>query len=214
MPHATRFARRLRSAAGLTVAVLGLVLATAGNGSAAFLSIPTDLVVGAGGTVTVPVNLTTDSNPASFLSVDIALDYDSSLFTISNIRSGSLTTGFSILSFSPAPGELNATQSTVSDVTLGANSVASVLLFDLTAGASAPDGTSIVNLLAERGNFVTQIDEGATPLNPPPTNGNTDSVDGLITIRGTVPEPASIALFSVGGALMVRSGRRLRRRPA
>ena len=213
MSHLPDKARRL--AFPLLAGLLAL-LASAKDGSAAYLNAPTTLQVAQGATITVPINLVTDASGVSFLSIDIALSFDANLFTVSNVRAGGLTDANSGSGFTGAfntsfSGQINATQSGSKPLSVAANLVSPVMLFDLTAKQNAPTGPTPINILAQGFVVVTAIDEGTIPLVPAPTNGFDLGVDGSVTIVA-VPEPASAALLALGGgfALAERRRRRLR----
>ncbi len=190
-----------------------MLLASPQFSPAGYLSIPTDYTVAPGQTVTVAVDLIAESAEVSFLSVDIAIGYDTNVFTVSNARAGTLTgggSGFNGTFNLQVPGEISTTQSGSSPLTLASNTTASVLLFDLTALTTAPKGPSPINILAQGSNLTTALDEGTVMLNPAPTNGADDPrIDGLVTISA-VPEPTSIVLLGVGGVFLLMAARKVR----
>jgi hypothetical protein len=158
----------------------------------------------------VPVTVTNDtSTTLNILGIDLFIDFDPSLITVSNVRAGAFTTSFTaaLFLFDNATGQISATQSTATGKDLLANATAQVLLFDVTATSALTPGLSTpINILANRGaNSITAINEDANLLRPAPTNASNDPGDGLIT---AVPEPSSVVLMGIGGLVLAYGARR------
>ncbi|MGE3819042.1 MAG: cohesin domain-containing protein [Isosphaeraceae bacterium] len=201
------------------VAVLALaVLTTSAQTASAVvvLNIDKTYVVPAGGTVNVSVDLTNDASLTAF-AFGIALSFDTSVFTMSNVQPGSLlgaafTANFAS-TFSNGTGILTASSFDFTGQTFTPGSGA-LLTFDLTNTGATPL-TSPINLLATSGNTTTAIEDlnGPIALTTPPTNANNEAVDGLVTITA-IPEPSQFAmaglLVGLGGLRHVWSRRRAR----
>lgn len=203
---------RLRGRAlpvALALLILGL---SSGQASAAILGIPKTLTTTPGGTVNVPVNLTIGAGdlPSTLIGFTIALTYNSALFTLSAPTTGSVfSPTFAVTYNTTTPGVLIASGSETTGngfpLSIGTNPL---IMFNLTAAGNAPPGTSPINLLATftnaNGTATTELDRlegnGIIPLNPAPTNGSNDAVDGLVTIA-PVPEPSQVALLGLLGGL-------------
>jgi len=158
------------------------------------LFIPNSLTALPGETITVPVNLTvTEASGISVSGFDLAIQFDATKFTVSNLRMGSLVSPpITSHSFNTStPGVIRATASIDTGPALAFNSSGAIYLFDLTVNAAASEGPSKINLLANFSGTVTGVtdnDINSLTLNPLPTNGENDEVDGLITI-GAVASP-------------------------
>jgi hypothetical protein len=162
------------------------------------LFIPQNLTGTPGATVTVPVQMkVTESTGISVSEVDVAFAYDTSLFTVSNPRLGSLlpasTFDVTLFDTTSFPGEvILSAASSVSSVSLPANDLGSVFLVDFTVKSGAPNTASPVNLQAEYDSggmpvITTAVyDNNLMPLtlNPAPTNASNDAVDGIFTVTG------------------------------
>jgi len=158
------------------------------------LSIPTDLVGAVGQTVTVPVNLAvTEAAGITLSSVDLVISYDPDKFAVGNFRQGSLLAGagFSeLLVNAGTPGIIRTTTFTAgSTPLLPQGTVGSLLLMDFTVRAGAAAGSSPVNVRAsfadDHGVMVTTLTNAEAVelvLNPPPTDGDQDPIDGLFTV--------------------------------
>jgi hypothetical protein len=147
------------------------------------LYIPQDLVVKVNNTISVPVLMHVNQD-LQLTGVDIAFSYDSSQFTVSNVRAGAALTGFGATSGSSTPGTVRFTASRATAVTYPFDTINSLILFDITPIAG-PATVSNLNLRISDGAFTTALfdQNGAQlPLDPVPTNASTDSVDGKITV--------------------------------
>ncbi|NUQ63356.1 MAG: putative Ig domain-containing protein, partial [Pirellulales bacterium] len=158
--------------------------------------VPADLAGQVGHTATIPVNLTvTEAAGITISSVDLVLRYDPAAFVVGNFRLGSLLDGSGLGFGAPvvntsAPGLIRSTVSSAgSTLLLPLGTTGSLLTFDVTVKPDAPLGPSRINLLADYADGMTQTttnladaDVRQLLLNPAPTNGNTDPVDGLFTI--------------------------------
>jgi hypothetical protein len=80
--------------------------------------------------------------------------------------------------------------------TLPTGSIGAILLLDFTVLSSAPISTSSLNLGQNVSSSFTVVNGGAAPLNPAPTNGGTDPVDGVFNI---VPQSAEISIGAPTG---------------
>ena len=212
-------------------AVAALALATAMTAQAAsaavVLSIPKTYVVAPGGTVTVSVNLDTTGESAAIDvgGLGVALQYDdlvpSGVFTISNIVKGSLLDAGWGLAFNTSnPGILTASFAYGSNPfsqTIAANTVGSILTFDLTLSGSPSDpGAYPINLLpnfnAQTTNVTDTIDTNR--ITTMPTASPNDGVDGLITNLNSIPEPSQYAmaglLVGLGGISHLWNRRRVK----
>jgi hypothetical protein len=169
-----------------------------------------------GGSVTVSEKVTFDANDAALIGAgynlggfDIAMFYDSSRFTVSNVTLGPLVSGDFSGSFNTATaGQLTGSASSNSvgvPVTVGETDT--LVTFVLTANNSAPAGNGILNLVPSIG--LTQTD--IVFLNPntfatqngtqtlPVTNGFDPGVDTTVTVvsNQSIPEPSPLVLSSV-----------------
>ncbi|TWT91585.1 FG-GAP-like repeat-containing protein [Stieleria varia] len=159
------------------------------NGPDPRLFIPRDLSVAANGTVTVPINLlVTEQNGISVSGMDFAVQYDESKFTLdtNSFRTGAmLGPGYSVVSNVETPGVIRVTLSKADGVELSFEALGTVFQFDLTAHSDAAPGESSINLLRNFEGTVTAIADNDVldlVLDPAPSNADSDSVDGVISI--------------------------------
>jgi hypothetical protein len=163
------------------------------------LFIPQNLSVNPGSTVTVPLQMLVTQQSGILVSeVDAAIAYDTSKFTVSNARLGSMlspsifdVTYFDTTSF---PGEiLLSAASSISQQGFANGAEGAVFLVDFTAKTTAASGPSPINLQAqfdEGGGLVQPtdvLDNNLNPLTltPAPTNASNDPVDGIVAVNGT-----------------------------
>ncbi|MCL4207829.1 MAG: DNRLRE domain-containing protein [Pirellulaceae bacterium] len=155
------------------------------------LFIPTDLDGLPGQTVTVPVMLdVTELNGITVSGVELAIEYDATLLTVTGAQVGSLLAesgAFSLAVNSATPGILRVSMG--ADVgpqfEFGVSGV--VFQFDVTIDANASRRAVPINLLRNYGSTYTAMannDQETLVLDPAPTNDPRDSVDGLLRIGG------------------------------
>jgi hypothetical protein len=139
--------------------------------------------------------------------VDAAIAYDTTKFTVSNARLGSMlsastfdVTYFDTTSF---PGEIFlSAASALSQQGFSNGAQGAVFLVDFTAKTTAANGPSAINLQTqfdEGGGLVQNtdvLDNNFNPLTltPAPTNASNDAVDGIVTVNGATKAPTSTAL--------------------
>ena len=213
--------RRSITAALLAAAAL---VGPARGASASFLSITSPSpTLSPGQSETVSVQFTSTE---SFLlqAIDLAIAYDKTRFSVSNVQLGNLdsaATGFSLAVGFPASGVAGIGEVTTSAFTgtlgnqINLGTIGTLETFTLTVLPAAPAGVgSIINLQASFGNTFTAVyadaNGDAIGLTPPPTNGFDPGIDALITVT-PVPEPSSIALLGLGGAGLLGYALRHRR---
>jgi len=147
--------------------------------------IPQDLVVRVGNTTTVPVQMNVlEDFGINLTGVDIAFSYDTTQFTVSNVRAGGALTGFGSFSGTSTPGTIRFTASRATAVNFPLDFIGPLVLFDI-APIAGPGTVSNLNLRISDGTFSTALfDETGQqlPLDPAPTNASTDTVDGKITV--------------------------------
>jgi hypothetical protein len=149
------------------------------------ISIPQDLSVAPGKTVTVPIVLdVTEPAGISFLSADYAITFDSARFSVSSVRLGTINAGFSITTnLNDSNGTLQiSTSSSGAPLKLQNGFSGNVILMDFTAKAGAVSGASTVDLERSLNGTATSLNEGGLTLVPNPTDGSNDSVDGIVTV--------------------------------
>ena len=227
--------------AALALALAVFALMPARTSSASMLQIiPQTATLAPGQSTTVSV-LFTSSVAFTLQSTDLAIAYDSTRFSVSNVQLGTLdpgpangNPGFSQSvgmpsSGIPGIGELTTSAFFVASGTTIGNPITpgqsgTLETFTLTALANAPAGgaTGDINLQMQFGNTFTAVDADANGndivLSPPPTNGYDPGVDATITVGATVPEPSSILLMGLGGGFVTVTTlfrkRKARRAPA
>jgi autotransporter-associated beta strand protein len=165
------------------------------------ISIPKNLPVTAGGTVTVPVMID-DPRPSGSTGMTqaiLALRYDPGVFTVSasDIALGSVpasSKGWKLnASVDPATGQIGAILYAAGGVPIASAAAGSLITVKLHAKAGAVNGSTPLNLAAEvtvpgLGVVRTQIDDdqGAYVLTPAPTDAANDLVDGSVIVSGGV----------------------------
>jgi hypothetical protein len=175
----------------------GITPAPVADGPDPKLSIPQNLSVAAGDTVTVPIVLdVTEPAGISLLSADYGVTFDASRFSVSNVRLGTAITGFSITSNpNNAAGTLAiSTFSNGAALELPNGFSGNAILMDFTAKADASSGGSPVDLKQTLNGTATALNEGGLTLIPAPTDSSNDSVDGVVTILDIVPPTVTLAV--------------------
>lgn len=165
------------------------------------LFVPTDLTSAAGGTVTVPVMVDVmESAEIDLAVVDLAIQFDSTKFTAGNFQLGTLLAGAGFdapVVNTSTPGVLAVTTSSPTGTShLPQGTRGSVFLFDLTVAAEAAAGPSRLNFLSNLSTTFTALSNRNTDeltLSPPPTNADSDSVDGLLTVDNGEHSSRSLA---------------------
>jgi hypothetical protein len=128
-------------------------------------------------------------------SLDEAILFDPTKFTVSNVRTGSLLTGASGWSTTAnvdnTNGFIRVAQATSSPTSMSPNTNGDVLLFDVTVSSSLSVGTTIpLNLassVTSNGSTTftdANTNSGSLTLSPAPTNNSNDAVDGTLTVVG------------------------------
>jgi len=177
-----------------------------GNGIDPTLTLPTNLQVGADGTVVVPVNID-DARPAGstgLVEADLALTYNPSLFTVSasDVHAGSVLAGgtWSVVStIDQATGQIGIVLS--SSTRISSSVGGSLVTIDFHAvepsgGRQPPDysGQAQFELAAyvtPNGQYIpTELEDsqGAFILTPAPTNSFNPRIDGVVTLTAPIAE--------------------------
>jgi hypothetical protein len=220
---------------GLALGLAIAVLASQPASAQVTFTIPQNLTVTPGGTVSVPVSLTNTTGSAIQVGLfQFAVRYDatglSTPFTISNIGLGA---GDPTFTFTPTFPNLSnpgvalisaADYTNFNGFTLPAYTTESILTFNLTAAPNAPLGSNVINLMNtftnNVGSFSYEVADqygSDFTVSPAPINydyslgGAPGTSDGLVTIA--VPEPGTIVLYGqaiVLGALRFAWVRRKR----
>ena len=151
----------------------------------------------------------TEASGITISGLDVAISYDSTRFSVGNVRVGSLLTDNDLSPFSPfantaTPGQILVTaSSSLGTSNLAQSTSGDVFLIDFTVLPTATGGASAINLLANSSGLITGIadnDLSDLVLSPAPTNASNDTVDGLFEITTDV----TLVERSVGGQLTVR----------
>jgi Beta-propeller repeat len=183
------------------------------------LSLPTDLQLSAGGTVTVPVILD-DARPAGstgLTEATLALTFDPSVFTVSAVdvhlgtvpASGSgwmLTTVVNAVT-----GQVGITLESATPITHPIGGSLVTIDFHARAGALlGPTSLALVATVNPTGQGLIQTNvfdsQGAFTLSPAPTNGAGDPVTGLVVL--TAPTPVTTTAAAVGTEAAPTAGAR------
>jgi hypothetical protein len=179
------------------------------SASASFLSItPSTSTLQPGQSETISVQLTTTIS-VLLAATDLAVSFDSTRFSVSNIQLGTLdsaASGFSGTFVQPVAGEVT---SSISTGTLGnqlnAGTVGTLETFTLTALSTAPAGNGQIIIQQSYGLTNTAVYDGNTglaiALTPAPTNSYNNAIDGIVTVGSVVPEPSSLVLMGLGGLI-------------
>lgn len=215
----------------LAPAVLFAAVGSTGFAGAIALS-PSSALIAPGDSITI-------TEQASFSAADVAggfnlggfslaLFYDASRFTLSNVQLGSLTSaGFAggMSANLGVSGQLTVAATATNPLTgisVGAGSVGDLLTFTLTARSDAPAGSGDLNIVPTIGivdTSVVMIDpvsfEGRTVDLGNSVTPNFDvGVDSRITVSSgvsAVPEPSSLVLGGVAVVCATAARRRVRR---
>ena len=163
--------------------------------------IPQNLEATPGSTLTVPVLFRqTNGTSIGLDAADLAIEFDPSSFTVTAVRPGDVTRGFSLTeAFDNATGEIIASaRSTSGPITLAPGTRGTLLLIDLTIRPGASLGGTRINLLGEGrvGSHVlyTSLDHGHLTLAPAPKNSDVDPTDGVLTVAARAWRPVVTAL--------------------
>jgi len=178
-----------------------------GNGEDPTLTLPSNLQVGADGTVVVPVNLD-DARPAGstgLIEADLALTYNPSLFTVSaaDVHAGSVLAGgnWSVMpTIDQATGQIGIALS--SSTPISAPTGGSLVIIDFhpveASGGRQPPGYlgqaqfALAAYVTPNGQyFPTELEDsqGAFILTPAPTNSFDPRIDGVVFLTAA-PEAA------------------------
>src|SRR5262245_44560266 len=155
----------------------------------ASLSIPTSFVGQPGNVIAVPVNI--DASDGLQMGT-VAIGWDTSRLEFVNVQPGPVTNDFFVVI--PPPD----TKAGTAQITLERNGAisgrggGSVLGMNFRVKANAINGPAIINLRQNVGTFATQLNQGAIPLNPAPSNDAGDALDGRITVQGGSPPPSAL----------------------
>jgi hypothetical protein len=168
-----------------------------GNNVDPSLSLPSNLQVGANGTVTVPVNLD-DAHPAGstgLLQADLALTYNPSLFTVSpsDVHAGSVLaagTGWSVVpTIDQATGQIGIALSSSTPISAAIGGSLVSIDFHQIGSASGSASFQLVASVTPNGQvFTTMLQDAQGQFTL--TNGATDSVVTVTAI------PVSAAVVS------------------
>jgi len=174
-----------------------------GNGEDPTLTLPSNLQVGADGTVVVPVNID-DARPAGstgLVEAELALTYNPSLFTVSasDVHAGSVLAGgtWSVVpSIDQATGQIGIVL--WSSTPVSAATGGSLVIIDFhpveASGGRQPPGDSgqaqfaLAAYVTPNGQyFATELEDsqGAFTLTPAPTNSFDPRIDSVVTLPGT-----------------------------
>jgi hypothetical protein len=158
------------------------------------LSIPTNLRASPGGTITVPVNL---DRSDGLETGDLALSYDTSRLEVrsmDDVRRGSLLGDFDLFLANPvqSAGTIRVAFGRTAGP-ISARGAGSVIQIVFHVKPDAPPGPAVINLRHDVATTVTQLNDGGLTLTPAPTNADTDSVDGRVTVE-TAPRVEGIVV--------------------
>ncbi len=163
--------------------------------------VPRTLSAAPGETLSIPIlfrQSEPDGRPISLQAFDLIIAFDPRVFSVGNVRLGSLAAGFGLLtSVDNTQGRIIITASSATPITIDAGLVDTLLLMDFTIKADAAAGSSAINLMdsvpSNLGNHRTFLNEGGLTLVPAPTNRDDDPIDGRVAIVRAHP-PHRIAL--------------------
>ncbi len=162
----------------------------------------------AGGIYTVRLDFkNTSSMSLALSSLDEAVLFDPSRFTVSNVLTGSLLTSngandwSTIANIDNTNGTIRIGQVTASPTMIAAGASGTLLTFQITVSSHLTPGTIVpLNLagsVTSNGSTTTtdaNADNGPLTLNPAPTNGSNDAgVDGTLTIVAPISPPGTVA---------------------
>ena len=171
------------------------------------VSIPSDLQVGADGTVTVPVNID-DAHPAGstgLTEAHLALTYDPSVFTVSaaDVHLGSVLaagSGWSVApTIDPVTGQIAIALSSTTPISSAiGGSLVTIDFHQVDHGEPSgvsrriPESTTIalVASVSPNGQYVTtelEDAQGTFTLTPAPTNSFDPRIDSVVLLTATPP---------------------------
>jgi len=163
-----------------------------GNGDDPTLTLPSNLQLGADGTVVVPVNID-DACPAGstgLVEADLALTYNPSLFTVSasDVHAGSVLAdgNWSVVpNIDQATGEIGIALSSSMPVRAPTGGSLVTIDFHPTGAGSGQARFELVASVTPNGQYVmTELEDtqGTFTLTPAPTNGFDPRIDGMATL--------------------------------
>ena len=161
----------------------------------------------AGQTVTVAVNLTVaELSGLNFESADINFTYNSALLTNpSNIRVGSLDSGYLLTSCTQVPGQIYIGLATSNNI-LANGTTGTVALIDFTVASNATIGqSSPLHLTPTIGEAPTEVDGNPANVSPYPTSQANSAIDGgvnVVNATATLAFPATTSA-SAGSQITV-----------
>jgi len=151
------------------------------------LSLPRSLSGAAGEVVSVPVRIDmAEPGGLPLLSVEVAIGFDPSRFTVAGARSGSLAPGFTVTTAVDYEAGTVLLTATGNRVDLPPGTFGDVVVLDLAVNSGAVLGPSPINLLSEINGVPTGINGGATPLSPAPTDDPGDRIDSSVSVLGAL----------------------------
>jgi uncharacterized repeat protein (TIGR03803 family) len=176
------------------------------------ISIPSNLQVGANGTVTVPVNID-DAHAAGstgLIEAHLALTYDPRQFTVlaADVHAGSLLAGgdWSIVpTIDQATGQIGITLSSGTPISSSIGGSLVTIDFHPDGMISSPAPFELVAFVDPKGQyFATELEDaqGTFTLSPAPTNGFDPRIDGVIVLSPT-PVGALVSIPGVEAATIV-----------
>jgi hypothetical protein len=171
-----------------------------GNNVDPTVSLPTNLQVGANGTVTVPVNID-DAHPegsTGLIRADLALTYNPSLFTVSaaDVHAGSVLSGgnWSVVpTIDQATGQIGIALSSSTPISAAIGGSLVTIDFHQTGTGSGTAAFQLVASVNPNGQMVvTALEDaqGTFTLTPAPSNSFTPELASSVTLTG----PAAITV--------------------
>jgi autotransporter-associated beta strand protein len=157
------------------------------------VSLPANLQVGAGGVLTVPVNID-DAHPEGSTGLNaahLALTYDPRLFTVSaaDVRLGSVLqagSGWSVVpTIDPATGQIAIALSSSTAISSSVGGSLVTIDFHQVGRTASPSSISLVSSVNIQGQVVATVLEdavGSFILTPAPTNGFDPRIDSVVTL--------------------------------
>jgi len=148
-----------------------------------------------GSTLLVPLSVfVTDPHGINLTAAEIAFRFDPLVFVFNGVNPGVIANGslgdnaFAIAFAEVASGEVNVVGSSSFGPNLAYGQTATLFLVNLTVRATAPNGSTVFNLLNSEGDFQTglQDNDGRNlVLSPAPSNLAGDTLDGAFTVRSS-----------------------------